>query len=152
MGADGQSKPAAPVGRRRPLRGSARGGLGHDLIARHCRRDPALAVATFSAVRSSNRSARLAELALQEQPRPLLIHARLDDPVQKIMFADGHWILAQASEAVIDAEEGDLYLGLAVSNAGAGIAVRLGRDAGHSLVDEVDDHCALADRGRAALD
>jgi hypothetical protein len=30
--------------------------------------------------------------------------------------------------------------------------VRLGRDAGHSLVDEVDDHGALADRGRAALD
>ena len=29
--------------------------------------------------------------------------------------------------------------------------VRLGRDAGHSLVDEADDHRALADRGRAAL-
>jgi hypothetical protein len=86
----------------------------------------ALAVATFSAVRSSNRSARLAELALQEQRRPLLIHARLDDPVQKIMFADGHWITAQGSEAVIDAEEGDLYLALAVRNAGAGIAVLQG--------------------------
>jgi hypothetical protein len=29
--------------------------------------------------------------------------------------------------------------------------VTLGRDAGHSLVDEADDHRALADRGRAAL-
>ena len=40
-----------------------------------------LAVATFSAVRSSNRSARIAEQALQEQRRPLLVNARLDDPV-----------------------------------------------------------------------
>jgi len=54
----------------------------------------ALAGATFSAVRSSNRSARIAELALQEQRRPVLINGRLDDPVQKIMFADGHWIHA----------------------------------------------------------
>jgi hypothetical protein len=30
-------------------------------------------------------------------------------------------------------------------------ALRLGRDAGHLLVDEADDHRALADRGRAAL-
>jgi hypothetical protein len=29
--------------------------------------------------------------------------------------------------------------------------VTLGRDAGHSFVDEADDHRALADRGRAAL-
>ncbi|MEA2267198.1 MAG: hypothetical protein QOE27_2781, partial [Solirubrobacteraceae bacterium] len=48
-----------------------------------------LAVATFSAVRSSNRSARIAEQALQEQRRPVLVHARLDDPVQKIMYVDG---------------------------------------------------------------
>ena len=46
-----------------------------------------LAVATFAAVRSSNRSARIAELALQEQRRPVLAPSRLDDPVQKLMFA-----------------------------------------------------------------
>jgi len=61
-----------------------------------------LAVATFSAVRSSNRSARIAEQALQEQRRPVLVHARLDDPVQKIMFGDGHWVRAEGSQAVID--------------------------------------------------
>ena len=38
-----------------------------------------LAGATFTAVRSSNRSARIAEQALQEQRRPVLVHARLDD-------------------------------------------------------------------------
>lgn len=61
-----------------------------------------LAVATFSAMRSSNRSARIAEQALQEQRRPVLVHARLDDPVQKIMFGDGHWVRAEGSQAVID--------------------------------------------------
>jgi hypothetical protein len=167
--------------------------------------------------------------------------------VQKIMFADGHWISARGSEAVVDAANSDLYLAPAVRNAGAGIAVlqgwylwtelvqsdvghrapeefrrqvrdiyiapgdiglwqaalhqadgelasellaarserrpfavdllysdqvgaplagerraplepgsdgtpvTLGRDAGHSFVDEADDHRALADRGRAAL-
>ena len=86
----------------------------------------ALAGATLSAVRSSNRSARIAELALQEQRRPVLVNARLDDPVQKIMFADGHWMRAQGSDAVIDDKDGTVYLGLALRNVGAGIAVLQG--------------------------
>jgi hypothetical protein len=85
-----------------------------------------LAGATFTAVRSSNRSARIAEQALQEQRRPLLVHARLDDPRQKVMFLDGHWIYTEGSQAVIDEESGVIYLGLALRNAGAGIAVLQG--------------------------
>jgi hypothetical protein len=85
-----------------------------------------LAAATFSAVRSSNRSARIAEQALQEQRRPVLVHARLDDPVQKIMFIEGRWIRAEGSEAVVDEENGTIYLGLALRNVGAGIAVLQG--------------------------
>jgi hypothetical protein len=85
-----------------------------------------LAGATFSAVRSANRSARIAEQALQEQRRPLLVHARLDDPVQKLMFLDGHWIRAEGSEAVVEEENGIVYLGLALRNVGAGIAVLQG--------------------------
>lgn len=85
-----------------------------------------LAGATFSAVRSSNRSARIAEQALQERRRPLLVHARLEDPVQKIMFLDGHWIRTEGSQAVIDDEGGTLYLGLPVRNVGSGIAVLQG--------------------------
>src|SRR6185312_8878089 len=43
--------------------------------------------------RSSNRSARIAEVALQEQRRPLLAGSRLNvDPEQKIMFVDEHWV------------------------------------------------------------
>jgi len=48
-----------------------------------------LAVATFSAVRTSNRSARISEQALQQQRRPVL-QARLEDPAQKIRSADGY--------------------------------------------------------------
>jgi hypothetical protein len=86
----------------------------------------ALAGATFSAVRSSNRSARIAEQALQEQRRPLLMHARLDDPAQKIMFADGRWIHVQGSGVAIDQDDDTIYLGFGVRNVGAGIAVLQG--------------------------
>ena len=52
-----------------------------------------LAVATFAAVRSSNRSARVAEMALREQRRPLLAGSRINiDPEWKIMFVDEHWV------------------------------------------------------------
>src|SRR3954451_13515663 len=85
-----------------------------------------LAAATFSAVRSAHRSARIAEQALQEQRRPVLVHARLDDPMQKVMFADGRWIRVEVSEAVIDEEYGVVYLGLPVRNVGAGLAVLQG--------------------------
>jgi cell division protein FtsX len=43
-----------------------------------------LAVATFSAVRSSNRSARIAEASFQVNLRPVLVTSRLEDPIQKI--------------------------------------------------------------------
>ena len=65
----------------------------------------ALAGATYAATRSSNRSARIAELALQEQRRPLLVSARLDDPQQKIMFSDRHWVHTSGSQAVVEEQE-----------------------------------------------
>jgi hypothetical protein len=86
----------------------------------------ALAAATFSAVRSSNRSARIAEQALQEQRRPVLVQARLDDPVQKVRFIDGYWVQAAGSQAAVDEENGSIYLGLPLRNVGAGIAVLQG--------------------------
>jgi hypothetical protein len=82
-----------------------------------------LAVATFSAVRSSNRSARVAEQALQEQRRPVLVSARLDDPAQKVMFVDGRWLRTEGSQAVIEEEDGTLFLALPIRNIGSGIAV-----------------------------
>jgi hypothetical protein len=82
-----------------------------------------LAVATFAAVRSSNRSARIAEAALQEQRRPVLSPSRFDDPVQKLMFVEGHWIHAEGGTASVEHIDGRVYLGANLRNVGSGIAV-----------------------------
>jgi hypothetical protein len=111
-----------------------------------------LAAATFSAVRSANRSARIAEQALQEQRRPVLVHGRLDDPMQKVMFADGHWIRVEGSEAVIDEEDGVVYLGLAVRNVGAGLAVLQGWYPWTELLRGAADHAPPEDFHRQGRD
>ena len=82
-----------------------------------------LAIATFVAVRSSNRSARIAEIALQEQRRPLLAPSRLQDPNQKIMFLEGHWVSAAGGRAVVEHLDGVVYLAISLRNVGSGIAV-----------------------------
>jgi hypothetical protein len=85
-----------------------------------------LAVATFAAVRSSNRSARIAELALQEQRRPLLTQSRMDDAEQKIMFVDRRWLHVRGSGAEAVHENGIVYLAMSLRNVGAGIGVLQG--------------------------
>jgi hypothetical protein len=82
-----------------------------------------LALATFASVRSSNRSARIAEAALQEQRRPVLAPSRFDDPVQKIMFAEGHWARAAGGRAAVEHVDGTVYLAISLRNVGSGIAV-----------------------------
>jgi len=82
-----------------------------------------LAVATFASVRSSNRSARIAEAALQEQRRPVLAPSRFDDPVQKIMFVEGHWVRAAGGRAAVEHVDGTVYLAISLRNVGSGIAV-----------------------------
>jgi hypothetical protein len=82
-----------------------------------------LAIATFAAVRSSNRSALIAEVALQEQRRPILVPSRLDDPKQKLNFADGHWVSAEGGHAAADHVNGNVYLAINVRNVGNGIGV-----------------------------
>ncbi len=82
-----------------------------------------LALATFAAVRSSNRSARIAEAALQEQRRPLLVPSRLEDPVQKIMFVEGHWVRAEGGHAAVEHVDGTVFLAISLRNVGSGIGV-----------------------------
>ena len=81
-----------------------------------------LAVATFAAVRSSNRSARIAEVALQEQRRPIFTQSRLDDPAQKIMFVERRWVAARGGRGVAE-HDGNIYLAMSLRNVGAGIGV-----------------------------
>ncbi len=87
-----------------------------------------LAIATFAATRSANRSSRLAEQSLLAGLQPVLVGARLDDPRQKISFQDQHWVLVEG--ALAGAEESDdngaIYLVLPVRNAGSGVAVLQG--------------------------
>jgi hypothetical protein len=83
-----------------------------------------LAVATFQAVRSSNRSARIAEIALQEQRRPLLAGSRFNvDPEQKIMFVDEHWVHVDGGFARAENVDGVIYLVMSLRNFGSGIGV-----------------------------
>ncbi|MBV8431399.1 MAG: hypothetical protein JO244_09570 [Solirubrobacterales bacterium] len=91
-----------------------------------------LAVATFAAVRSSNRSARIAEQALQEQRRPIFTQSRLDDPLQKIMFVEGHWVRASGGHGVAE-HDGAIYLAISLRNVGAGIGVCQGWHASRGL-------------------
>ena len=66
-----------------------------------------LAVATFSAVRSSNRSAHIAEQSLLTAMRPLLVQSLAADPAQKVVWADRH----------------SVYLAMGLRNVGAGIGL-----------------------------
>jgi hypothetical protein len=82
-----------------------------------------LAVATFAAVRSSNQSARIAELALREQRRPLFVQSRNDDPREKIMFGDRHWVTVEGSRGAAEYLDGIVYFVMSLRNIGAGIGV-----------------------------
>jgi hypothetical protein len=104
-----------------------------------------LAFATFASVRSGNRTARAAERSLLVNLRPLLAPSRLQDPPQKVGFADDHWVLVPGGCGVADVTDSAIYLVMSVRNSGTGIAVlhswalthdrHLG-DAQHSNVDD----------------
>jgi hypothetical protein len=100
-----------------------------------------LAVATFAAVRSSNRSARVAEQALREQRRPIFAQSRLDDPPQKIMFVEGHWVRARGGHGVAE-HDGSIYLAMSMRNVGTGIGVCQGWHVtrGQQSVETARDH------------
>jgi hypothetical protein len=82
-----------------------------------------LAVATFSSVRSANRSARLAERSLLAGLRPILIPSHEDDPEQTVRFGDGVLIKVLGHGATIELQIQNLYLGIGLRNGGTGLAV-----------------------------
>src|SRR5438105_3086700 len=82
-----------------------------------------LAVATFSSVRSANRSARVAERALMVELRPLLIPSHVNDPDQKVGFADNHWVHVAGGQATAEVTSEAVYLTISLRNVGNGIAV-----------------------------
>jgi hypothetical protein len=82
-----------------------------------------LAGATFAAVHSSNRAARVTERALLAGIRPLLMPSRLQDPAQKVGFQDEHWIKVEGGRAAAEVTDDAIYLVIALRNAGSGLAV-----------------------------
>ena len=82
-----------------------------------------LAIATFSAVRSSNRSARIAEQALLAGLRPLLVPSLADDPVHKVLWRDRYAARVAGGRAIADERDGVIYLAISLRNAGSGIAL-----------------------------
>jgi hypothetical protein len=82
-----------------------------------------LAVATFSSVRSANRSARVAEQVLQAQTRPVLAPSRMQDDPVKVSWGDDHWSRVPGGHSLPEIVDGNVYLAISIRNLGAGIAV-----------------------------
>jgi hypothetical protein len=82
-----------------------------------------LAGATFAAVRSGGRSARVAERTLLVGLRPLLVTSRAQDPPEQVQFADGRTFDVRAGRAMVRQEDGVIYLAIPLRNVGSGIAV-----------------------------
>jgi hypothetical protein len=85
-----------------------------------------LAAATFASVRSANRSARLAEQALQEQRRPVLVHSRTADDSETVPFPGGRRVTVPGGGAAVEVVDDVVYIVLSLRNVGAGIAVLQG--------------------------
>lgn len=82
-----------------------------------------LAIATFVSVRSANRSARIAERALQVGMRPLLSASRLTDPDIKMGWVDDHRAKVGGGRASIEVADDRIYLAMSLRNVGSGVAV-----------------------------
>jgi hypothetical protein len=85
-----------------------------------------LAGATFAAVRSSNRSARVAERSLLAGLRPVLAPTRAGDPGEQVQFADGRVFALAEGRPLARELDGVVYLAMPLRNVGAGIAVLRG--------------------------
>ena len=82
-----------------------------------------LALATFASTRSANRSARLAERALLEGLRPILLPSNWSDAPQKVRFREGKWLIVHGGRAALEIADDAVYLVMSVRNSGSGVAI-----------------------------
>jgi hypothetical protein len=85
-----------------------------------------LAVATFSSVKSANRSARIAEQSMLIGTKPVLIPSREEDPVERLRFGDGTFLNIAGHGAAVEQDDRRIHMGIGLRNGGAGLAVILG--------------------------
>jgi len=82
-----------------------------------------LALATFGAIRSANKAARVAEQTLLMNMRPLLVQSFVTDPPQKALWNDRHVAKIEGGRAVAEHVGDVIYLAIGLRNMGAGIAL-----------------------------
>lgn len=82
-----------------------------------------LALATYAAVRSANRAARVAERSLLAGLRPLLLPSRLEDATQKVAFVEGKYLAVPGGMGVAEVTDEVVYLAASLRNVGPGIAI-----------------------------
>src|SRR5689334_20325751 len=82
-----------------------------------------LAVATFSSVKSANRSVRVAERSLLAGIRPVLMPSQLDDAPVKVGFADDRWLYVPGGGGAAEVAAEAVYVAMSLRNVGSGIAV-----------------------------
>lgn len=82
-----------------------------------------LAAATFSSVRSGERSTRIAERALLIGLRPVLVTARESDPTEAVRFYEGRIISVVGGMAAVEREGESFYFVIPLRNVGTGLAV-----------------------------
>ena len=111
-----------------------------------------LALATFSAVRSSNRSARIAEQTMFIGMVPLLVPSRSVDPDHKVLWADQHAVRLSGGRAIIEATNDVIYLAMGLRNVGAGIALLHGWYPMPERVFANDPHADPDDFRRLTID
>jgi hypothetical protein len=104
-----------------------------------------LAVATFASTRSANRSARIAERALDLNLRPVLIPAHEWDAAERVTFYD-EIVQLRGGFAAVEIRGGNLYFAAQLRNVGAGIGVlnswlmEVGPDQGLSVIGGPPDN------------
>jgi hypothetical protein len=113
-----------------------------------------LAVATFMSTRSANRSARIAERALDLNLRPVLIPAHEWDQAERVTFYD-EIVQLRGGFAAVEQRGSNLYFAAQLRNVGAGIGVltswlvEVGPGAGLSVSGDPPDYDTFVTQQRS---
>jgi hypothetical protein len=105
----------------------------------------ALAGVTLTAVRSSNRAARVAERSLLAGQRPVLAPSRPGEPAGQIQFAGGEVFEVSSGRALVREQQAVFYLAMPLRNVGAGMATLRG----YRLEAQTAEEVARDPSGRA---